>query len=1052
MSRPQLFLAPCASKRPKEHFQDTVQSGVSAETYATKTDLDFGDSVGLWGVTEGTVGTWERIKSGDYLLFYFGEGEYHYAAEVVEKEQNRELALEVWPNFGDMSAGGADTTDPWEYLIYLDDPFRIDIDSSELHGYAGYSQTYPLKFMPLNDKGMDAIEDEYGDIESYLRDHQATPSVWMEKTEQEGRPYKQEGKLALGNALISPSRDERGGKRYENMREADVGDLVLHLLQERHEIIGVSRVASELRENFEGPPTDRWTEEQRQEGGYLRELEDYVELEDPIHIYEDILSKATYEEQLEKIHKQRESKIVYTKRLTLNQGHYLTEVPEEFLAILAAESDDLPEKLHRFGVKVPNLSNQLPEPVDAYDSLSEALDDIHKRLDRSPVSNWLADELTNTVIDDWTTVLTNFGPASVISPMEEARLQQIRQLYKNNESRLREDAERLGSGALNHITKPQTLYVVFLRDLQEQVGGGANVNQVKIKITLNQEYEVGSSSSNNDEPAEGPLLSHPLLNHFDRLPLDSPIRKFTGPPEYWLTSLQYGTVSFEAADEPTWREIEENELVFLHSSAEPALEDLPEQPSGIFGVGILGEKSTKDDAWWIDEQEDEIYPYLITFDRLFVTSDLETLDFATPVTAQSTATIENQVNALTGGLLEFEEVQAICQETNGINFPSQGSHGVFRDDDNDPDHERPRALLEELSGRLQETSTVNIHTDFDGSLSSDSLDDLHFPGDEKSEIISQIESALRSGKHIILTGPPGTGKTEIARHVCDYLREEYPYLYSDFQMTTATADWTTFDTVGGYMPEATEEDANELNFTPGIILNRLKRRQTNVQVNEPIVIDELNRADIDKAFGQLFTLLSGQSVQLPYSDDGREIELASADQISNAPPSNQYVAPESWRIFATMNTYDKTSLYEMSYAFMRRFAFVRVPAPTIPKDDEIALENLMRSYTDVWDLDPDRETLLAVGRVWEQTNEAVDERAIGPAIVRDILGHVTAETERPLERRLTQAVISYIFPQLEGVPQRQQIIARIAEVDQIEVGHLHTAAQDMLQVQIIQDE
>jgi len=32
-----------------------------------------------------------------------------------------------------------------------------------------------------------------------------------------------------------------------------------------------------------------------------------------------------------------------------------------------------------------------------------------------------------------------------------------------------------------------------------------------------------------------------------------------------------------------------------------------------------------------------------------------------------------------------------------------------------------------------------------------------------------------------------------------------------------------------------------------------------------------------------------------------------------------------------MNTYDKTSLYEMSYAFMRRFAFVRVPALNSPR-------------------------------------------------------------------------------------------------------------------------
>ena len=122
-----------------------------------------------------------------------------------------------------------------------------------------------------------------------MQNSKSTPSVWIEKTQQEGRDYKEEGELALGNAIIAPSKDEGGYKRYETMREAEVGDIVLHLLQERHQIVGVSRIASDLHEDFEGPPTDRWSEEQREQGGYLRELEGYVELDDPIEVYDDIL-------------------------------------------------------------------------------------------------------------------------------------------------------------------------------------------------------------------------------------------------------------------------------------------------------------------------------------------------------------------------------------------------------------------------------------------------------------------------------------------------------------------------------------------------------------------------------------------------------------------------------------------------------------------------------------------------------------------------------------------------------------------------------------------
>jgi len=192
--------------------------------------------------------------------------------------------------------------------------------------------------------------------------------------------------------------------------------------------------------------------------------------------------------------------------------------------------------------------------------------------------------------------------------------------------------------------------------------------------------------------------------------------------------------------------------------------------------------------------------------------------------------------------------------------------------------------------------------------------------------------------------------------------------------------------------------------------------RTETQSNDLLIIDELNRADIDKAFGQLFTLLSGQSVQLPYTINGREIELTTTDEIAGRPANHQYLVPNSWRIFATMNTYDKTSLYEMSYAFMRRFAFVRVPAPELPEDpaDDDQLEQLIYDYANAWDLDLNRNEAMAIGRVWRETNHAVEERSIGPAIIEDILRYVNQHSEDELEYHLTQAVISYIFPQLEG--------------------------------------
>src|SRR5699024_9645387 len=108
-------------------------------------------------------------------------------------------------------------------------------------------------------------------------------------------------------------------------------------------------------------------------------------------------------------------------------------------------------------------------------------------------------------------------------------------------------------------------------------------------------------------------------------------------------------------------------------------------------------------------------------------------------------------------------------------------------------------------------------------------------------LIEQITSAIRSGKHIIITGPPGTGKSKLAKEICK--------LYQvDSMMATAASNWSTYETIGGYRPD---QEGN-LYFDEGIFLECVKDKQTNEPKNKWLIIDEINRADIDKAFGSLF--------------------------------------------------------------------------------------------------------------------------------------------------------------------------------------------------------
>src|SRR5262245_21522948 len=160
--------------------------------------------------------------------------------------------------------------------------------------------------------------------------------------------------------------------------------------------------------------------------------------------------------------------------------------------------------------------------------------------------------------------------------------------------------------------------------------------------------------------------------------------------------------------------------------------------------------------------------------------------------------------------------------------------------------------------------------------------------------------------HVILTGPPGSAKSTLANLLAEVVKG------NEWTPATATAEWTVHDVVGGYMPGP----AASLLFEPGLVLDAFDKDRW-------VVIDELNRADIDKAFGELCTILSGFAVELPQRDPN------TGDRVTIAPVggAGSYVVPVSWRMIGTMNTWDKTSLFRLSYAFMRRFAFIEVAVP-----------------------------------------------------------------------------------------------------------------------------
>jgi 5-methylcytosine-specific restriction protein B len=182
---------------------------------------------------------------------------------------------------------------------------------------------------------------------------------------------------------------------------------------------------------------------------------------------------------------------------------------------------------------------------------------------------------------------------------------------------------------------------------------------------------------------------------------------------------------------------------------------------------------------------------------------------------------------------------------------------------------------------------------------NDVLSEVFIAADELHDILAGFSAK----RNIILQGPPGTGKTFFAKRLAYLLFGQKDN--DRIEMVQFHQSYSYEDFIQGFRP-----DGVGFKLKNGVFYNFCMRAKHDPEADYVFIIDEINRGNLSKVFGELMMLIESDkrgpewAINLTYSNDLKD----------------KFYVPENVHILGLMNTADR-SLAMVDYALRRRFAF-----------------------------------------------------------------------------------------------------------------------------------